>query len=70
MLRGAQVAVAGAGLQLVFTMTSRREDQDRFLTYAAGGHVDGVLLMSLHGEDRLPQALEKLGVRPCWAVVP
>ncbi len=62
MLRSAQVAVAEAGLQLVFTMTSRREDQERFLAYAAGGHVDGVLLMSLHGEDRLPQALEKLGV--------
>jgi DNA-binding LacI/PurR family transcriptional regulator len=62
MLRSAQVAVAGAGLQLVFTMTSRREDHERFLSYAAGGHVDGVLLMSLHGEDRLPQTLEKLGV--------
>ena len=51
MLRSAQVAVAEAGLQLVFTMTSRREDHERFLSYAAGGHVDGVLLMSLHGQD-------------------
>jgi DNA-binding LacI/PurR family transcriptional regulator len=62
MLRSAQVAVADAGLQLVFTMTSSSEDHERFLSYAAGGHVDGVLLMSLHGEDRLPLQLEKLGV--------
>jgi DNA-binding LacI/PurR family transcriptional regulator len=62
MLRSAQVAVAEAGLQLVFTVVSRPEDQQRFLAYAAGGHVDGVLLLSLHGQDRLPQRLEALGV--------
>ena len=62
MLRSAQEAVAGAGLQLVFTVMNRPEDQQRFLAYAAGGHVDGVLLLSLHGQDRLPQELERLGV--------
>ena len=41
---------------------TRPEDQARFLAYAAGGHVDGVLLLSLHGEDQLPQRLEDLGV--------
>jgi DNA-binding LacI/PurR family transcriptional regulator len=62
MLRGAQGAVAEAGLQLVFTVTSRGEDHAKFVAYAAGGHVDGVLLMSLHGQDQLPQELEALGV--------
>jgi DNA-binding LacI/PurR family transcriptional regulator len=62
MLRSAQVAVADAGLQLVFTVTSRREDHAQFVAYAAGGHVDGVLLLSLHGKDQLPQQLEDLGV--------
>jgi DNA-binding LacI/PurR family transcriptional regulator len=62
MLRSAQEAVAVAGLQLVFTVMTRPEDQDRFLAYAAGGHVDGVLLLSLHGQDKLPQRLEALGV--------
>jgi DNA-binding LacI/PurR family transcriptional regulator len=62
MLRSAQEAVAGAGQQLVFTVVNRPEDQERFLTYAAGGHVDGVLLLSLHGKDQLPQRLEALGV--------
>jgi DNA-binding LacI/PurR family transcriptional regulator len=62
MLRTAQEAVADAGLQLVFTVVNGPEDQERFLAYAAGGHVDGVLLLSLHGRDRLPQRLEALGV--------
>jgi DNA-binding LacI/PurR family transcriptional regulator len=62
MLRSAQETVADAGLQLVFTVMTRPEDQDRFLAYAAGGHVDGVLLLSLHGRDKLPQRLEALGV--------
>jgi DNA-binding LacI/PurR family transcriptional regulator len=62
MLRSAQETVAAAGLQLVFTVMSRPEDQERFPVYAAGGHVDGVLLMSLHGRDKLPQRLEDIGV--------
>ena len=62
MLRSAQETVAEAGLQLVFTVMTRPEDHERFLAYAAGGHVDGVLLMSLHGKDKLPQRLEDLGV--------
>ncbi len=62
MLRNAHDVVAEAGLQLVFTVMSRREDHDRFVWYAAGGHVDGVLLLSLHDRDELPRQLEELGV--------
>jgi len=62
MLRSAQETVTAAGLQLVFTVANRSEDQDRFVAYASGGHVDGVLLLSLHGKDELPQRLESLGV--------
>jgi DNA-binding LacI/PurR family transcriptional regulator len=62
MLRSAQEAVAAEGLQLVFTVASRTEDRERFVAYAAGGHVDGVLLLSLHGTDELPQRLESEGV--------
>ena len=61
-LRSAQLQIARAGLQLVFSTASRPEDHQRFLNYAAGRHVDGVLLLSLHGEDALPQQLEALGV--------
>ncbi|MFL6163082.1 MAG: LacI family DNA-binding transcriptional regulator [Jatrophihabitantaceae bacterium] len=57
MLRGAQSVIAEAGLQLVFTVASSDEEHKRFLHYAAGGHVDGVLVLSLHGHDQLPQQL-------------
>ena len=62
MLRSAQETVAAAGLQLVFTVMSRPENQGRFLAYAADGHVDGVLLMSLHGRAKFPQRLEEISV--------
>jgi DNA-binding LacI/PurR family transcriptional regulator len=59
MLRGAQAVIAGAGLQLVFTVAVTDDEHARFLHYAGGGHVDGVLVLSLHGRDRLPQQLEQ-----------
>ena len=59
MLRGAQTAIAAAGLQLVFTVASTEEEHTRFIHYAGGGHVDGVLVLSLHGRDQLPQQLEQ-----------
>ncbi|MGH3504998.1 MAG: LacI family DNA-binding transcriptional regulator [Nocardioidaceae bacterium] len=61
-LRGSQTQIASAGFQLVFTVTSSAEDHQRFLHFATSGHVDGVLLASLHGQDKLPQELESLGV--------
>ncbi len=62
MLRGAQTGISEAGLQLVFTVTSHPEDHQRFLRYATSGHVDGVMILSLHGEDALPLQLERSGV--------
>jgi len=58
MLRGAHSVIADAGLQLVFTVASSEPEHERFVQYAAGGHVDGVLVLSLHGRDQLPQQLE------------
>ena len=40
MLRSAQEAVAEAGLQMVFTVMNRPEDQERFLAYAAGAPIN------------------------------
>jgi len=62
MLRGAHTQIAAAGLQLIFVIASTAAEADQFEHYAAGGHVDGVLLVSLHGDDRLPQTLEQMGV--------
>ncbi len=61
-LRGAQAEIAASGLQLLFVIASTTSETDHFENYAAGGHVDGVLLLSLHGDYRLPQTLERLGV--------
>ncbi|HJQ43799.1 MAG TPA: LacI family DNA-binding transcriptional regulator [Jatrophihabitantaceae bacterium] len=62
MLRGAQAETAEAGLQLVFVVASTDAEALAFERYASGGHVDGVLVLSLHGDDRLPQRLESIGV--------
>jgi len=62
MLRGAQAEIAAAGMQLVFVIASSRAESENFEHYARGGHVDGVLLISLHGDDKLPQNLESAGV--------
>jgi DNA-binding LacI/PurR family transcriptional regulator len=61
-LRGAQAEIGAANLQLVFAVAATPADTQQFQVYAAGGHVDGVLLISLHGDDELPRHLESLGV--------
>jgi DNA-binding LacI/PurR family transcriptional regulator len=61
-LRGAQAAAAEAGMQIVFVIASTPEQTARFTRFVRGGHVDGVLLVSLHGDDALPLALEEHGV--------
>ncbi|MDT4935390.1 MAG: hypothetical protein QOK11_3282 [Pseudonocardiales bacterium] len=61
-LRGAHAEISGAGLQLLFVIASTPTDVQHFEQYASGGHVDGVLLISLHGDDSLPRNLEAMGV--------
>jgi len=62
MLRSAQGAVTSRGLQLSFVIASSREQRERFISYASGGHVDGVLLLSVHRNDHFQQQLEARGV--------
>jgi DNA-binding LacI/PurR family transcriptional regulator len=62
MLRGAHAEIAAAGRQLVFAVVSSASEVEHFEHYASGGHVDGVLLISLHGDARLPRHLERAGV--------
>jgi DNA-binding LacI/PurR family transcriptional regulator len=72
-LRGAQAEAAVAGLQLVFAVAATAAETTQFAHYVSGGHVDGVLLVSLHGDDLLAHSLEATGVptvlngRPCAA---
>ena len=62
LLRGAHTVLADQGQQLVFVIKSGESDTERFLNFASGGHVDGALLVSLHGKDPLPERLIQLGI--------
>jgi DNA-binding LacI/PurR family transcriptional regulator len=61
-LRGSHAALAGYDVQLVFSILAGDADRDRFERFARGGHLDGVILLSLHGDDPLPRRLISAGV--------
>jgi DNA-binding LacI/PurR family transcriptional regulator len=62
-LHGAHGVVARHDLQLVFAVVSRDADErQRFERFALGGHLDGAILVSLHGDDPLPARLQDAGV--------
>ncbi|MDG4856611.1 LacI family DNA-binding transcriptional regulator [Streptomyces sp. T-3] len=50
-------ALTDTGLQLLLTLVRSDAERKRFLEYARGGRVDGVLLMSVHANDPLPDML-------------
>lgn len=54
--------LALAQTQLVLTMVGGPQERERFIRFAAGGHLDGVLLISLRSGDPLPAALEDADV--------
>jgi DNA-binding LacI/PurR family transcriptional regulator len=62
LLRGVSGALAARDLQLVLLMPSSAADAERTGDYLTAGHVDGTLLVSLHGQDPLPDLLTKAGV--------
>jgi DNA-binding LacI/PurR family transcriptional regulator len=62
MVRGVSAALAGTGVQLLLLIAQDLPDRSRLERYVVGGHVDGVLLASLHGDDPLPGTLERAGV--------
>jgi len=61
-LRGISDTLAGDEMQLVLLMPQGRADESRVERYLAAGHVDGVLLISLHGLDPLPMDLQTRGI--------
>ncbi|MDR8411898.1 LacI family DNA-binding transcriptional regulator [Nonomuraea sp. 3-1Str] len=61
-IRGIGSALSETGLQLILAMAQSDEEHERLEHYLTGQHVDGVLLLSLHGEDPLPARLESMGV--------
>jgi len=51
-----------AGKQLVLMMAGSPASHDRIERYAASGHVDGVIVASIHGADPLPGTLMRAGM--------
>ncbi len=61
-LRGARRESTLCGVQLLLVVVSSALDREQFLRYAVGSRLDGVVLVSLHGEDLLPQQLREAGI--------
>lgn len=56
-VRGVSAAIEDTDLQLLLLFAQSGRDRDKVERYLRQGHVDGVILMSLHGSDPLPSAL-------------
>lgn len=61
-LRGAHTEISRAGLQLIFVVTGDEVERKQFLNFASAGHVDGVVLISLHENDPMPHKLQQAGI--------
>jgi len=57
LVRGISAALSVRDLQLVLLMPDDDVDEERTVRHLTAGHVDGVILVSLHGDDPLPQQL-------------
>jgi DNA-binding LacI/PurR family transcriptional regulator len=61
-VRGLSAALADTDLNLVLLTARDEREQEKVGRYARQGHVDGVILMSVHSEDPLPDLLAVAGV--------
>jgi DNA-binding LacI/PurR family transcriptional regulator len=62
LLRGISSELSSRNLQLVLLMPQSSDEEHRLERYLTAGHVDGALLVSLHGDDTLPETLAGRGV--------
>jgi DNA-binding LacI/PurR family transcriptional regulator len=62
LLRSISTELAARNLQLVLLMPQDDAGEPRLEGYLAAGHVDGAVLVSLHGNDPLPGHLQARGV--------
>jgi DNA-binding LacI/PurR family transcriptional regulator len=62
LVRGISEILSRGDLQLVLLTPQTPSDEQRLARFLTGGHLDGVLLVSLHGEDPLPAFLRDQGI--------
>jgi DNA-binding LacI/PurR family transcriptional regulator len=61
-LRGVHAALTTHDVQLVLALAQAAGERDRMLRWSAGGHLDGVIIISSHGDDPLPASIASEGV--------
>lgn len=61
-VRGVSQELASTGLQLLLMMAQTHDDLARIERYLLSRHVDGVLVISEHGDDALPARLAGVGI--------
>jgi DNA-binding LacI/PurR family transcriptional regulator len=61
-VRTASRELEAAGKQVVLMLAGSEESRERVERYIAAGHIDGVMLVSMHGADPLPALLARRGV--------
>ncbi len=61
-VRGVSSGLAGTRFRLLLSIQQSPQDRHRIESFLTPHHVDGVLLLSLHGDDPLPQMLEERGL--------
>jgi DNA-binding LacI/PurR family transcriptional regulator len=62
LLRGIGGSLAGRDLQLVLLMPESPEEAERTTDYLIAGHVDGAVMVSLHGDDRMVSRLSNASI--------
>ncbi|KIF71047.1 LacI family transcriptional regulator [Streptomyces sp. AcH 505] len=61
-VHGVADGFADTDMQLLLTFLRTESERKRFLQYAGARRVDGVLLVSVHGSDPLPDLLAQIGL--------
>ncbi|MEN8650261.1 LacI family DNA-binding transcriptional regulator [Streptomyces sp. 21So2-11] len=61
-VRGVGAALDDTEMQLLLTIVGNDRERGRLARYLAGHRVDGVLLVSVHADDPLPELLVQLGI--------
>jgi DNA-binding LacI/PurR family transcriptional regulator len=61
-VRGVGAALAETDMQLLLTLAGNDRERRRLAQYLTAHRVDGVLLVSVHADDPLPDLLEQLGM--------